>query len=417
LSVTFRYLKSDELTEVARLITHSFPHRSRTADWWAEQLRDTLYGSGPEVLWVGEEGGHVIAACQLHRLHQWVAGAAIPVMGLATVTIAPTHRRRGIAADLVASGLDAARRRGELASALYPFRASFYRKLGYGMAGEVAQFHAPPSAFPASEERSRVEMADTTAAHAELRELYRRWGVTQTGQMARSERVWEHLLATPDRAAAIYRAESGAAEGYALVTYRTDLPPAERFLEVEEIAWLDPAARRGLLAWLGSLGDQWRQVVIRALPAQRLEEALEEPRLPPGGEPGWGLWYPSATLLRGPMFRLLDLQGAWEVRGIATESALTLALDVQDPQLNANAGEWIVRLEGGRAFAGRVGERAGADLTLRLDIETLSRLFIGAISPSAAARAGLAVVFNGADRLAELDRALAIPQPWTFDRF
>jgi predicted acetyltransferase len=363
------------------------------------------------------EQGRVVAACQLHRLRQWIAGAALPVMGMATVTIAPTHRRRGLAGELVASGLAAARARGEVASALYPFRASFYRKLGYGMAGEAVQFQLPTESFPVADERARVEMVESPGGLGELRDLYRRWAVTQTGQMVRAERVWDHLLASPDRAVALYRGADGAAEGYALVVYRTDLPIQARFLEVDEIAWLTPGARRGLLGWLGTLGDQWRQVVVRALPAHRLEDTLHEPRLPRGSEPGWGLWFPSATLLRGPMFRLLDLPAAWSMRAVSPGIALTMALDVQDAQLADNAGPWRIRLEGGRARAERGEPDAGAELTLELDIETLSRLFIGALSPSAAVRAGLAAVGRGAERLTELDLALALPEPWTFDRF
>ena len=416
MSVTFRFLQLDELPAVARLITHSFPHHTRTAEWWTEQLRDTLYGGGPEVIWVGEEEGRIVAACQLHRLRQWVAGAALPVMGMATVTIAPTHRRRGIAGALVASGLAAARERGEVASALYPFRTSFYRKLGYGAAGEVIQYRAAPEAFASGAGHSRVEMAETGAARAEVRDLYRRWAATQTGQMVRGERIWEHLLATPDRAVALHRDADGAATGYALLAYRVDLPIAERFLEVEEIAWLDAAARRALLAWLGSLGDQWRQIVIRALPAHRLEESIQEPRLPPGGEPGWGLWFPAATVLRGPMFRLLDLASAWRLRAVRPDAALTLALDVQDTQLPGNAGLWRLRLESGRVVVERTDDDE-AELTLRLDIETLSRLYIGDLTPSDAVRRDLAAILRGPERLGELDRALALPRPWTFDRF
>lgn len=416
MSVTFRYLHADELSAVARLITHSFPHHIRTAEWWVDQLRDTLFGGGPEILWVGEENGRIVAACQLHRLRQWIGGAALPVMGLATVTIAPTHRRRGVAAELVATGLSAARARNEVASALYPFRASFYGKLGYGVAGEAVQYRVPPESFPAGVERMRVEMAETPAARAELRDLYRRWAATQTGQMVRSERVWDYLISAPDRAVALYRDDSGVATGYALVAYRTDLTPAERFLEVEEAAWLDREARRGLLSWLGSLGDQWHQIVVRALPGQRLEDSIQDPRLPYGSAPAWGLWFPSATLLRGPMFRLLDLPAAWRLRTVSPDIALTLALDVQDAQLAGNAGTWQIRLDGGRVEVKR-GEDAGLDVGLRLGIDTLSRLFIGALTPSAAVEAELATVTHGADRLGELDRALALPAPWTFDRF
>jgi predicted acetyltransferase len=318
---------------------------------------------------------------------------------------------------MVASGLAAARARGELASALYPFRITFYEKLGYGLAGEALQFRLPTEVFPVGEERAGVEMADSPAALADLRDFYRRWAVTQTGQMVRAERVWDFLLSTPDHAVALYRGPGGEVEGYALVVYRTDVPVGGRFLEVEEIAWLTPGARRGLLAWIGTLGDQWRQVVIRALPAHHLEESLREPRLPAGSEIRWGLWFPSATLLRGPMFRLLDLAGAWSRRAVAPGAALTMALDVQDAQLADNAGAWRIRLEGGRAQVERGAPTGDADVTLSLGIETLSRIFVGALSPSAAVRAERAAVGRGAERLAELDLALALPQPWTFDRF
>jgi predicted acetyltransferase len=38
--------------------------------------------------------------------------------------------------------------RGDLASALYPFRVTFYERLGYGLAGEVLQYQLPPESLP-----------------------------------------------------------------------------------------------------------------------------------------------------------------------------------------------------------------------------------------------------------------------------
>lgn len=417
MSVTYRYLRPDELSAAGRLVTHSFPSLSRPAEWWAEQLGDPIYGGGTEVIWAGEEDGRIVAICQLHRLHQWIGGAEFPVMGLATVSIAPTHRRMGIAADLVESGLRAARERGDVASALFPFRSSFYRKLGFGLAGEVHQYRVPPAAFPASDDRGGVRMLESHADLVELREFYRHWAATQTGQMARSDRVWDHLLAAPDRATAIIRDDAGVVSGYALLSYRADLRPTERYLDVEEIAWIDAAARCRSLAWLSSLGDQWREIVLRVLPDQELEDLLKEPRLPAGSAPGWGFWFPSATLLRGHMFRILDLAAAWQLRSVQPGPGIALALDVRDPQIQENAGLWHVRLEGGRAEARPAESDAGADLAMRIDIETLSRIFIGSLTPSAAVRAGLLTVTRGDDRVLDLDRALALPRCWTFDRF
>lgn len=414
MSAAFRFARPAEIPEVGRLAAHSFPGPTRTAAWWLDRLRDPVYGGGADTLWVGEEGGRIVAACQLHPLRQWVAGAALPVMGLGTVAIAPTHRRRGLAGEMVASGLRAAREGGAVASALYPFRVSFYARLGYGLAGHALQYRLEPEALPDAPERARVELADSPERVVEVRRMYAAWAPTQTGQLDRSERVWEQLLSPSDRALVLCRGESGGVEGYALAAYRVDLPPQERFLEVEEMAWLTPAARRGLFAWLGSLGDQWRQILVRVLPSHQLGAWVGEPRLPWGSAPPWGLWFPSATLLAGPMFRVLHMERAWEERGVAPEAVLTVRLEVSDRAVPENAGAWRLRLASGRAEAER-GEGA-ADLSLRLDVGTLSRLFVGALSPTAALDAGL-LVADRPERLRELDRALHLPEPWTFDRF
>lgn len=414
MSLAYRFARSEDVPAVARLIPHSFSHATRTPEWWEEQLQQTAYGDGPEILWVGEDQGRIVAACQLHRLRQWIAGADLPMMGLGTVVMAPTHRKRGLAGELVASGVRAARARGEVASVLYPFRASFYRKQGYGLAGEVLQYLIPPESLPDSELRFRVELVDTAEGRSQVRALYTRWAREQTGQVARTDRVWDELVSAPDRGLAAFRGDNGELQGYALVVYRTDLPVQDRFLDVEELVWTTGDARRGLYAWLSSMGDQWRQILLRALPEHRLGDWLSEPRLPHGAAPAWKLWFPSATLMRGPMFRLLDAAAAWQTRAVAPDASLTVALDVQDPQVPDNAGAWRLRLEGGQVAVERGG--GPADLSLQLRIDSLSRLFIGALPPSAAVAADLASA-DRPERLPLLDRALALPQPWTWDRF
>jgi predicted acetyltransferase len=409
----YRFAVADEIADVARLVAHSFPGAARPPAWWQDQLSDPLYGGGPETLFLGADGGRTVAALQLHPLRQWVAGEALPVAGVGTVAIAPTHRRRRLGAALVAAALRAARERGDAASALYPFRTSFYHRLGYGLAGEALQYQVPPLALPDSAERRLVELLESEGARREALDLYGRWARAQTGQLERGERVWTHVCAAPDRALLGYRARGGGLEGYGLVVYRTDLPRPKRFLEVEELVWTSPEARRGLYGWLGSLGDQWEQLLIRALPSHRFTDWIVEPRLPHGAAPPWGLWAPAATLLLGPMFRLVDMPAAWALRRVPPGSPLTMTLEVTDAQIEENRGSWRLVLDGGRVVVER---HATAELTLRLDVSTLSRLFIGSLSPTAALDAGL-LACDRPDLLPALDAALALPEPWTFDRF
>jgi predicted acetyltransferase len=296
---------------------------------------------------------------------------------------------------------------------LYPFRVAFYARLGYGDAGVAVQWQVPPRALPDAPERRQVVLLDAADERAAAHALYGRWAATQTGQLERTQRVWAELCTQPDRALVGYRAPDGDLEGYALVTYRPDLPRASRYLEVDELVWTTTAARRGLYAWLASLGDQWDQLLIRSLPSHRLGDWLAEPRLPLDAAPSWGLWAPAATQLMGPMFRLLDVETALKRRRTADAAPVTIGLDVADRQLPGNAGRWTLAIEGGRIAVARTGS---APATLRLDIATLSRLYIGALSPSAGVAAGL-IECDRPDVLVTLDAALALPEPWTFDRF
>jgi predicted acetyltransferase len=415
LSTTLHYsfAATDELPDAARLIAHSFPGPSRPLAWLESQLRSPVWGGGAETLLLGRDGARIVAACQVHPLRQWVAGSRLPCCGIGTVAISPTYRRRSLGAELMTEALRASRERGDVASALYPFRVSFYQKLGYGQAGEVLQYQIPPQNLPDSPERTRVELLDTDDARAEALELYSDWMRGQNGQLERPPRLWRELVGEHDRCLAGYRGADGRLEGYALLVYRPDLPRAERYVEVDELVSTTVAARRGLYAWLASLSDQWEQILMRALPAERLGDAIREPRLPAGTAPLWRLWAPAAVLLHGTMFRLLDLKAAWQQRTVAAASDLTVKLEVEDAQLANNAGSWILSLRDGSTTVEASGR---PQLTLRLNISTLSRLYISSLRPTAALHAGL-LECDRPELLPALDAALALTEPWTFDRF
>lgn len=413
MSLTFRNGGPEDVPAVARVAWHSFPGTfASPSELEAHYLHSPL--GGIETLWVGEEGGRIVASCRLLRFRQWVSGSAIPIMGLGAVAIAPTARRRGLAASMLTAAFAHCRERGDVATALYPFRTSFYGKLGYGMAGEALQYDIPPAALPDHPARSRVALVENDSDRAEVRALYARWAPGQTGQFVREDRIWERVWEKGTRSGVVYRSERGEAEGYAVFRYHSGPARAERFVEVEEIVWLTQAARRGLYAWLSSLSDQWERLVYRAHPDEAFAEYLSELRRPTEGLPRWHFWFDAATTLMGPMFRLLDVPGAWALRAVEEGPPLAVALEVHDAAVAENVGPWRLRFEGGRTS---VEAGAGpADLTLRLGIGALSRIFIGALTVGAALR-GDVVEADRPERAADLDRLLVLPKPWTFDRF
>ena len=332
--------------------------------------------------------------------------------GIGTVSVSPTYRQKGVAAELMQHALRAALDRGDVASALYPFRNRFYQKLGYGLAGIALQYLVPPSTLPPSEERQRVVLLLEEAQRTEALALYTQWIRTQTGHIERNPIVWERSSSAQDTALVGYRDANNALQGYALVAYRADLPIEERYLEVNEMIWMNEQARRGIFGWLSSLGDQWQRIMLRGLPSHHLTEIILEPRLPHRSAPGWALWTPAATELTGPMFRLLNLASAWGTRTAHTDG-LAFSVQLVDRQIEENSGDWTLHLE--RAGA-QLKRGVSSDVVLRLDISTLSRLYIGALKPTVALQAGL-MECDRPEKLPRLDAALALPEPWMFDRF
>jgi predicted acetyltransferase len=413
-TLRFRFAKPDEIPEVARLITHSFPGLGRSVENWTEQLADPIYGGGAETLVIGAESGRIVAAHQIHPMEQWVTGSPLAMSGVGTVTVAPTHRRRGVAAKLMKAGLELAAERGDQASALYPFRHSFYQQSGFGAAGQAHQFQVPPSSLPDSDLRHNVEIAGPGAVREELLDYYMKWVRTQTGQLTRTPRTLAKICDVPDRGVFVYRANN-VIEGYAIATYRTDLPRRDRYLDVDELVWSNDNARRGLTGWLSTLGDQWDLITLRTLPSHRMSDWVREPRLPHNAAPLWLLWAPAATLMMGPMFRLVDAASAFSKRATADGAPLRIDLQVTDKQLAKNDGAWRLDIADGSATLDRT-KSGTADASITLDISALSRLYIGSLRATDAATAGL-LTCDRTERLPALDALLAVPEPWTFDRF
>lgn len=402
----FRPGRPDDIGAIAELARHSFPQRDRVG-WEACLAENPMITA--DATWVAEDDGRIVGSCLLLRLTQWISGVRIPTMGLGLVSIAPTHRRTGVGGRMVRAGLRHARDRGDLASALYPFRVGYYGALGYGLAGEAHEYVVPPRALRDDETRARVRQVGSDGDRHAVREVYARAAARETGLLDRTERMWAHILGADDGTAVVYREADGRPTGYAIVRYRMDPP---RALEVDERVWLTPAARAALLAWLGSMADQWERIVYRAHPDEHFELALTEPRLLERGG-GWKLWFPSATLLRGPMFRLLDVRGALLARRYAHGSPLSVAFAVADPVLAENRTTVSIRIEDGRA-APAVAAQAAVRVTT--DISTLSRVFIGDLRHSAAVASGVAAV-EPEGAVGDLDAAFELPRPWTFDRF
>ncbi|HEY3871939.1 MAG TPA: GNAT family N-acetyltransferase [Actinocrinis sp.] len=176
--------------------------------------------------WGGFDGDLVVGG--LRGLDLWMTvpgGTAVRTDGITSVTVATTHRRRGLLSRMMAAELAAAVERGEALSALVAAEWPIYGRFGFGAAAEGCGWHfdARGAAF-VRDLPGRVETVDLATARAEAPLLYDRVMARTPGAVSRGSWYWDRDLNTVpaegervprDQMFAFCRDERGETVGYA----------------------------------------------------------------------------------------------------------------------------------------------------------------------------------------------------------
>jgi predicted acetyltransferase len=353
---------------------------------------------------VGELDGRIVASLVLYPLQAWVRGQRIPLTGVGSVAVSPEHRRRGVGEALMRFALREMRSRGSAFSALYPFRGSYYRKLGFGAIEIVHELAVAPANLPASEESRRVRRLlppDRPAVEA----AYER--VAQRGHfaLARSHAWWtQRLWGYPGDWVVYEGRRRGQIDGYLHYEVDTTHGPFRLGLTLTEFLAASPEAHRGLVGYLASLADQVQEI-HHAAPGDNLWLATlgTAQNLRPGAE--IGVLLDTGGVAHGAMLRVTDVKAGLEALPVASHARGEVVLDVDDPVLPQNARAWRVVAREGRlhvkpeaAGGGHAARTArGRPPRLRVSSDALGPLLAGTLSATGAAAAGLIESGGGAE--------------------
>ncbi len=338
LPLRLRPAEDADAPALAELWATAFPGERSASERLEALLSESGKYGGIENCWVGDASGRMVGALRTYplTLHMW--GKAFPTMGLAAVAVAPEARRKGVGASMCRAALIEGRARGDLLSALYPFRTDFYGRLGYTLVGEYHRYRFPPGELPSFPETDGVEPLSEEAARDLVPDFYEAMLPRTNGLIARNEAHWEHLGEDSVRVLAV-RGEGPAGpdglRGYMAVSMPPYRRPEDARLVVRELLVSDSGSYRALLGWLSRQRDQWQEVTYDALPGERFHQLLGHPRRP-GARAVRSLWFPSASILRGPMLRILDVPRLLEAIGFPEGASI----EVEDPVLGENSGRW-----------------------------------------------------------------------------
>jgi predicted acetyltransferase len=283
MALQLRWVGESEMDRVAEVRMRCYAHSSATLARYREGIRADRRAQGDAFLLAEQDGAAVGTAASL-SLAMWVRGGRIACQGIAYVGTIKTHRRRsqgpggGVATQLMDEAQRRARDQQFVATALMPFRASFYEHFGYGTVETRHNWTIPMTALPKGEfEGIRFyEPGDRQAIEAA-----RQRGV-ERGQcdVERPSLHWDLILQKAEEGFIIVDRPSpdGPVRGYLCLHHARE--NEQELLKVMDGAYDDVAALRRQFHFLGSLRDQYSAVAY-SFPADfQPNWLLDEVQLP-----------------------------------------------------------------------------------------------------------------------------------------
>ncbi|AWZ08076.1 MULTISPECIES: GNAT family N-acetyltransferase [unclassified Streptomyces] len=402
----------DRALELAYLVFHDRPDkegRERHHDVLRHCLRIGAY-----------DGDALVGFMAAHDFRLSVPGADLPCPGLTFVSVAPTHRRRGVLTALMGEVLRRAGAAGSPIAALWASEAAIYGRFGYGSAthGTTIEIDSTrPLALRIGPDRRPLRLVDPADAVAVIGPYHEAARARRAGRPTRTAWRWtEEWLTEEDEEddelgpprIIVLGEPGGPVAGYVL--YRTKPESSEPtagsartpgLVQVYELEADTPAVAAALWECVTSLDltgkvNAWGRPVDDPLlhfAADRDQVRVTEA-------------FPALWL------RLVDVAAA--LTGRSWAAPVELVLELTDVRLPANAGRFRLKAgPDGAAYEPADGQ--APDLTL--DVRELAACYLGGTRAVELVAAGL-VAEHTPGAAAALDAGLRTALlPHTADEF
>jgi predicted acetyltransferase len=312
-------------------------------------------------------------------------GAPVKAAGITMVSVAATHRRRGVLTSMMRRQLDDIRSWGEPLAVLTASEPVIYGRFGYGAATQQLRAEIDTSrvrlSVPAGTDDVRLRLAepDADAVRDACEALYAQRVPTRPGMMARLP-GWEHLpLLDPESERkgssplqCVLAEREGEVVGYVRYSIKPEWDAAgpKGTVELRDLEALDPAAYAALWRFLFGI-DLTSTVKTYNRPVDDAWQHLVSDIRRCG------------LSMRDSLYvRTVDVGAALEARTYQTP--VDVVFEVEDAFCPWNEGRW--RLSGDAK--GASCERTTDPADLALSVRELGSAYLGGVSLASLAAAG-----------------------------
>lgn len=320
-------------------------------------------------------------------------GAVLPVAGITWVSVAPTHRRRGLLRSMLTELHDRIAAAGYPIAALTASEGGIYGRFGYGPATllhelsvdrRAAQFRSD------APDPGRVRIVTPAERRDRFAAVYDRWRASTPGGLVRPTALWDDLFADREEDRAGGSALFGFLHPDGYVLYRVH-GSGPRHVRVVELIAATTAAHVALWRALCGL-DLLERVEAATYPADPLPYLLTDARQVRTTAAVDDLW-----------LRLMDVPTALQARTYGHDVSLVLQVD---DGFRCDGGRFRLDVRDGRA----VCEPTDTAPDVSLDLDVLGALYLGTHRATSLAAANR-VRGHDAGKITELDRAFGTDVP------
>ncbi len=309
MELVIRACRPEEMARYGEIISYVFAEND------AELIRREIEATDPEWTHCAFDNDRMVGTMGVIPFTLQMNGRAMSAGGVTGVGTLPELRRRGVLRQVMTSGLELMRDRGQSIAILWASMGAIYQRFGYGRASGFVGYRFDPR-------DGRLERGPTPSgscsllprAEAEpiIRDVYQSFLAPRNLMLHRTDFFWDSDLREQDhkpRHIVVYRNGHGEATGYAIYTTEdkeSSGPGPSQELSVKDFIALDVDAFAGLWQYICA-HDLVKTVVIRGRVAEDdpAPDLLSEPRM-------LNRWTGDAIWLR-----ITDIEHALPARGYA----------------------------------------------------------------------------------------------------
>lgn len=330
---------------------------------------------------------------------------------ISTITVAPTHRRRGIANAMLEAELRTAQALGVPVAILTASEATIYRRWGFAPAAMTANWTIDPRRVNWTGPRAsgRVQYVEVEQLLVDGHTIVEAARLATPGLIHFDGQLWERLLGVGDdddelaRRLRFLRYDDIAGEPQGFAVYSVPKEEAHKGRAIVEVHFLSAVtdeAAAGLWRFLFEL-DLIGEVRATMRPVEEpFAWQISDYRAAVKSNEHDHLWA-----------RILDVSAALEARRYSAPGRIVF--EVTDP-LGFAAGRWLLTIDesGAGTVAKLVDDYVDGAACVSLGVNELSSLYLGGVSAALLARAG-AIIERTPGTAAAIDASFrSTVTPW-----